>query len=228
MKNRQTPDTAQGFTLIELMVTIALLAIMATLALPATGEIIARQRIASLAENVATTMNYARSEAIRLNKPVYVVPGAVRVDGKVNGPLSSGTWKKDAGAFVVYYNRDNTFGYNSATDEIARYSDFNSDKIGVALTTRTAVDLNSAGKNLDSGRLTFMPIGLMRVSEKFNEAGGEKIGQTARIVLQDKNRENLCRVVKIESAGRAVACTKKQTDEAASGEFCYCKEEVTF
>lgn len=54
-----------GFTLIELMVTIAVAAIMLTWALPAFTDLIDSQRLRAAAQQVATDLRYARSEAIR-------------------------------------------------------------------------------------------------------------------------------------------------------------------
>src|SRR5690606_26454848 len=58
-------QASRGFTLIELMIAVSLLAIVAALAAPAMGDFLVRQRVASQAGDLALAMALARSEAIK-------------------------------------------------------------------------------------------------------------------------------------------------------------------
>lgn len=75
----------QGFTLIELMVAISLLAVLAALAAPAMGDFIVRQRVASQAGDLALAMALARSEAIKSSTSIAVIPETVSPNGWANG-----------------------------------------------------------------------------------------------------------------------------------------------
>ncbi len=71
---------APGFTLIELMVVIALAAVMASLAAPGFRQLIAGQRIRNAAFDFVSAMTYARSEAVKRSTTVTLRSGAA-VDG---------------------------------------------------------------------------------------------------------------------------------------------------
>ena len=64
-----------GFTLIEMMVVIALVAIILSLAVPSFRELIARNKLEGVAGEFATDLQYARSEAVARNALVGVVTG---------------------------------------------------------------------------------------------------------------------------------------------------------
>jgi prepilin-type N-terminal cleavage/methylation domain-containing protein len=59
-----------GFTLIEMMVTISILAIIVSLAAPSFNEMIKRQRLSGAAEGMYTDLQLARSEAIKRNTTI--------------------------------------------------------------------------------------------------------------------------------------------------------------
>lgn len=60
----------RGFSLIELMVTVAVLAVGLALAAPSLSTQIANYRLRSAAEGVLNGLNYARAEAVRRNSNV--------------------------------------------------------------------------------------------------------------------------------------------------------------
>jgi type IV fimbrial biogenesis protein FimT len=69
----------RGFTLIETMIALGILAVLMSLALPSFGEAVARQRLGSVAENFALDLGEARLESLRGGSAtvhVSVQPGA--------------------------------------------------------------------------------------------------------------------------------------------------------
>jgi len=67
MQNR-----SRGFTLVEVMVTIAVLAILATMAVPNYQRFVAESRMSAQANDLLTALHLARSEAIKRNAQVSV------------------------------------------------------------------------------------------------------------------------------------------------------------
>jgi type IV fimbrial biogenesis protein FimT len=64
----------KGFTLVELLITISIAAILAALAAPSFSTFVAKQRVSSSASEVFSALNLARMEAIKRNRHVLVCP----------------------------------------------------------------------------------------------------------------------------------------------------------
>ncbi len=66
-----------GFTLIEMVVTVEVLAILLGVAVPAFQDTLAKRRLVGAAEQLYADLQYARSEAIKRNASVVVSFSAV-------------------------------------------------------------------------------------------------------------------------------------------------------
>ena len=62
----------RGFTLLELLLAIAILAIVTTAALPSFTQVIQNNRLSAQTNELVTAMQYARSEALKRADPVTV------------------------------------------------------------------------------------------------------------------------------------------------------------
>jgi len=75
MSRRSVPRRARGFTLVELLVVMAVAAVLLMLAVPSFGTQIARNRVEGAATALATDLQYARSESVARNAQVGVIRG---------------------------------------------------------------------------------------------------------------------------------------------------------
>lgn len=67
---------ATGFTLIEMLVVLSVVAILAAIAAPSFRSFIVGQRLKTASYDIAYTLIYARSEAIKRNLPVSMTPAS--------------------------------------------------------------------------------------------------------------------------------------------------------
>ena len=99
------PAKARGFTLVELMVTVAVLGILAVIAVPSMTGMINNSRVRGQSEEITAALQLARSEAVRRNQRITACAAA-----------SGTTCAASAGRFVVYWQDP----ANAATIEVVR------------------------------------------------------------------------------------------------------------
>ena len=72
--NSATLSRSAGFTIIELMVAVAMMAILAALATPSFREFVEAQRMRDTAFGLVSDLTLARSEAIKRGGSVFITP----------------------------------------------------------------------------------------------------------------------------------------------------------
>ncbi len=92
----------KGFTLIELMVTVGVGAILLSVAVPSFRSIIMDNRLVTQANQFVTSVNLARSTAVRYQRNATVCPSA---NFNANVPTCSATTDWSAG-WIVWVDKD--------------------------------------------------------------------------------------------------------------------------
>ena len=76
MSRRPAPAVAahrSGFTLLELVIVIAITVVVGAMTLPSYNNLISRQRLVATARDLQADIGFAREEASRRGQPVYLV-----------------------------------------------------------------------------------------------------------------------------------------------------------
>ncbi len=90
--------TARGLTLVEFLIVIALVAVLAGVAVPGLGDLLARSRVKSLAGRFMTHVNLARTQSIMRGQRMVLCPSS---DGK--NCLPDGHWHR---GWLLFEDRD--------------------------------------------------------------------------------------------------------------------------
>lgn len=103
------PKILQGFSLVEMMVTISILGILSAIAIPSFSEIILSTKLRSYANSLVGNAFLARGEAIKHNTPVTL---CVSVNGT---SCATGGWEQGwivlSGTTVVQRQQAAALGY---------------------------------------------------------------------------------------------------------------------
>ena len=105
------PYMHKGFTLIEMVVTIAILAILLAIAIPSFRALIINNRITAQANDFVSDVTYARAEAVRRNMRVSVC--------KSNDGATCAAGFDWSGGWIVFTD-PNTYGVVNAGETVLR------------------------------------------------------------------------------------------------------------
>ena len=134
---------SRGFTLLELMVTVSIIAILAAIALPSFARTLASNRVVTNINNFIAITSLARSEAIRRN-----VPAGVCASG--DGETCGDDWNK---GWIVYHHK-------SASDHtlvVLREGSFSSKDEATAHGFAGDLQFDARGRAKSAGGLLYGP-----------------------------------------------------------------------
>lgn len=95
---------SRGFTLIELMVTVAIAAVLLTLGVPAFTNLMIKNQLSGQIQTLQGTIAFARSEAIKRATYVSICKS---IDQSTCCQTSGSTCADWSGGWIVFENRDN-------------------------------------------------------------------------------------------------------------------------
>lgn len=131
-----------GFTLVELMVTIAIVAILAAVALPSFESSLRSSRLATATNELMASVSLARSEAIRN-------PNGAGLCTSANGAVCGGDWND---GWIVWIDTDGD-QLLDAGERVVRYVQSNERLVLAAVSTsadETQIHFDSRGRVIDN------------------------------------------------------------------------------
>jgi prepilin-type N-terminal cleavage/methylation domain len=176
------PPACHGFTLVELLVTVAVLAVVLALAVPSFQGVINRNRVTTAANELASALQLARVEAVRRNRAVVLCPST---DGT---SCAGADWSR----LVIFVDANGDRSPGGDDDELVR---------DVVVDTGDLVvqgSSNVAGNN----RIWFAADGLVRMGAAAVRTGGVSVCST-KLPAADNTRDVLVAVSRINVASRA-------------------------
>lgn len=133
-----SPRSNQGVTLVELMVTITVLAILLAIGVPAMARLINDARVSTSTNEFVNALNLARIEAIKRGRLVTVCSGE-------NCSGATGDWRSGWIVYVESSTSANVGSYEAGEEVILR---------------KAALPQNMNTENATLGRITFGATGL--------------------------------------------------------------------
>ncbi|TBR40732.1 MULTISPECIES: GspH/FimT family pseudopilin [Dyella] len=144
----------RGFSLLELMVTVGVLAILAGFAYPSLRDFMRRNRAIAESNSIMADLQYARGQAAATRSYVSVCPRANTTDNTCD---TSGTYDK---GWVVYSASTAGVAYAAtvagATDALQRQAPDMSTSTSMRASTAGVLTFNSRGELLSGADVTFI------------------------------------------------------------------------
>lgn len=104
-----------GFTIIELMVTIAVVSVLLGLAVPAFNDLIRNNRLSEQANAIVGALNYARAETAVRGTPVSVCAANASRNACVAAAETATTW---ANGWIIFTDRTGDLGVIDGDDTV--------------------------------------------------------------------------------------------------------------
>ncbi len=159
----------RGVSLIELMIVVAVVAVLAMGAIPSTIDIGPKAKMKSAVRDLKSNLELARMEAAKRNRSVY----ARFTPGSCSGPYTDSGWYE----LVIDEDKDGVettdprivlFGTEKSAADRTKYTM----KAGTALCAASNLRFNSRGFPVDSSGNLLTADQKMKISSRYEAGGG--------------------------------------------------------
>ncbi len=180
--------TMAGFTLIELMVTIALAAIILTQAVPSFNSLVQNNRLISQKNEFISTLNLARSEALKRATRVTVCASTDQAT------CDTTDWEQ---GWIVFSDRNGDMVLDAGTGACLATEDCLI-RVSAGLQDGNTLSARKSGAAADTGFIQYTPRGAVDTAATFT--------------FCDKRGAEHARATNINNLGRAISASDSGAD----------------
>lgn len=165
---RAAARAAAGFSLIELLIGVALLAVLAAAGLPEFSRFVRDVKLSGVSSDLRADLQFARSESIRRNARVLVCPRSTSASLICATTVTAATW---ANGWLVCYDVDANGVCDTAP---ADGSDPNPTRVRAAVATPLSLSGPTA-------TVTYFPAGSANGAATFTMTAGTSVTRTLSV-----------------------------------------------
>jgi type IV fimbrial biogenesis protein FimT len=131
------PPTISGFTLAELMITVAIASIVTFMAIPSFTATIKNNRLTTQVNDFVTSLSLARSEAVKRSLRVSLCKSS-----NASACAAIGDWSQ---GWIVFTNQNNNSAFDSATETLLKVQGGTQAQVSMAGVTGSVGSIISYG-----------------------------------------------------------------------------------
>ncbi len=198
MRQRQT-----GFTLVELVITLAIVAILISIAAPSFRDALRNARLTSVTNDIVVGVQMARAESIKRNRQVTICPIS---DPATSPPVcATGTSGTPAWRYGwIVFQDDTTVAAGTArpaaSDVVVKYDTFRTTRTeatGVNVSSSNITAISTTNSDLSTASLSMQPFNLKSTQ--------------GTITLCDVRGASSGRQINVDALGRPTICSYDAT-----------------
>lgn len=180
--------TAQGFTLLELMVVLAIAGVLMAVGIPAMGNFLRNGRITGAANDVMAALHFTRSEAIKRRVPVTLCTSANALLNNLANDNATCAASADLTGWIAFVDT-NQSGQRDAGEAIL----LNHEPVDARITARSSVNPFAVTYLLNGFALNPNAAQLVLCDERGNVPTGGELSSARGILVAVTGRAGVTR-----------------------------------
>lgn len=195
-----------GFSLIELLVVLALITVLASISAPFIGRHIAQIRVDDRAEQLAALFHSARQEALFRNTPIVICPVLIRTDLRSSGHCH---FSHQASGWRSFADEDHNGRYNESKPDLP----IRTAMINPPFKNQVLLEIkNHENSHFSGSFFVFTPQGQFRLIQS-KDGSLSPTAPHLHIILKDAHYPDIQHHIIIQHEGVILSCLDYQPEK---------------